>query len=102
MIFNGFGERPVRAFWICILYVFAPFILTFITPIITLNFDSVSNIVMKDVVNSWLRCIPFIRDIPGEVKEIGTWGRIGTAVMQILIALQAALFGFALRNKFRR
>lgn len=70
----GFGERPQRAFaWLVIL----PLLLLWFVP------------------NDWRYGLPLFK-VPEDKSSLWAW------VCQIIITLQAALFAFALRNKFRR
>lgn len=55
---------------------------------------------VKAVLTDWARCLPLIK-----VSDFGAtplWKALFTWGSQLLIAIQATLFGFALRNWFRR
>jgi len=88
---SGYGEREIRAgAWLAFLAVL-PFVLNaFPHPIEEFPFS--------EQVNNTLAHFPFTKDIQGQ----GGWLRLGKGLSQLLIALQAALFAFALRNRFRR
>jgi len=76
---SGYGEEPLRAFlWLSVLI-----ILSVIFP------------------GEVLYYIPLSNESP-DLEEYWTILRLWMAFWQVLITIQAALFGFALRNKFRR
>lgn len=97
---SGFGEDPRRAFWV----LFGIFAL----PLLVIagievyqhfswwDFDSAR---LNHVFKQWLKFIPLTRAI-GE-NEPGGWHAL-MLLWQLIITLQAALFAFALRNRFRR
>jgi len=98
---SGFGEKPIRAFGTLLALVFIPlFILSLLSLVdtgITSSFDKQA---VNAVFTDWLRCFPLSKAPKVSSIPAGRlwfyWGA------QVLISIQAALFGFALRNKFRR
>lgn len=88
---SGYGEREIRAgAWLAFLAAL-PFVLNaFPHPIEEFPFN--------EQVNNALSYFPLAKDIQGQ----GGWLRLGKGLSQLLIALQATMFGFALRNRFRR
>lgn len=98
--FSGFGEKPGWAGAWLLGVVFGPLLFLIIRAFLQTGFSSSFDPEKTaEVFTYWLRCIPFIRQ---DASSMGIGGQLGAGLMQILIALQAALFGFALRNKFRR
>ncbi|MDY7000905.1 MAG: pentapeptide repeat-containing protein [Thermodesulfobacteriota bacterium] len=97
-----FGEDPLRAFWVLFLGLVLLFLClgavkltqTGIHP--PVNWDAVG-----DVFQDWLRCLPFSK-VPVGGEGVSVWKQGFSWFMQALISIQAALFAFALRNKFRR
>lgn len=88
---SGYGEREKRAGVLLALLAVLPFVLNaFPHPIEAFPFS--------EQVNNALAHFPFAKDIQGQ----GGWLRLGKGLSQLLLALQATLFGLALRNRFRR
>ncbi|MBU1230252.1 MAG: pentapeptide repeat-containing protein [Proteobacteria bacterium] len=88
---SGYGERENRAFICLIILVLIPLGLNAL-PRPDLNFP------YSEIVNSTLSYIPFTKDLPAQ----SGWLRLGQGVTQFLITIQATIFAFALRNRFRR
>ena len=89
---SGFGERAVRAgVWLLALLG-----LSFLANAIPQPFDW-STLAGAAAANATMTSIPFAKDIPGE-----GWVKVARGFWQFLIAVQAALLGFAVRNRFRR
>ncbi|WP_235619617.1 hypothetical protein [Paucidesulfovibrio longus] len=82
-LLSGFGEKPVLALCWLLLFVLLP-LLPWVFP------------------GHYLYYIPLLREQPTAAD--GFWGatRLWMLFWQLLITFQAALFGFALRNRFRR
>jgi hypothetical protein len=82
-LLSGFGEKPVQALCWLLLFVLLP-LLPWVFP------------------GHYLYYIPLLREQPTAAD--GFWGatRLWMLFWQLLITFQAALFGFALRNRFRR
>ncbi|MDQ7834664.1 MAG: pentapeptide repeat-containing protein [Humidesulfovibrio sp.] len=88
---SGYGEREKRAGVFLAFLAVLPFVLNaFPHPIESFWFST--------QVNDALSHFPFAKDIPGQ----GGWLRLGKGISQLLITLQATIFAFALRNRFRR
>lgn len=88
---SGFGEKPLRAGIILLLLLFMP--LLFPKPSNTLGH-----------VKSWLFYIPFGKvDLPiPEQVNINAVCILLRMIVYVLITIQTTIFGFSLRNKFRR
>lgn len=82
-LLSGFGEKPVLALCWLLLFLLLP-LLPWIFP------------------GRYLFYIPLLREQPTAAD--GFWGvtRLWMLLWQLLITFQAALFAFALRNRFRR
>lgn len=103
---SGFGERSVRAWWILVGLCFVSFLLFGYEKLFEVTRSSNPDwMLLGTVFDEWSLCVPFIQaGIKGAaiITELEPW-KIRTAwVFQILIAIQASLFAFALRNRFRR
>lgn len=101
-VVSGFGEKPLRASLFFLGMVIFPFAAygvpavaeTGITP--NIDHDKVTA-----VVASALHCIPFVKYSSVSSYQ-SSFEMLFSVFWQIIIAFQAALFGFSLRNKFRR
>lgn len=103
---SGFGERPVRAWWLLVGICLVPLLLFGGIKALETHFSwSPDWHKVGEVFDDWRRCAPFIRV---ESKELAAtsppelWKLRVAWAFQILIAIQATLFGFALHNRFRR
>lgn len=103
---SGFGERPVRAWWLLVGICLVPLLLFSEIKGFGTHFSwSPDWHKVGEVFDDWRRCAPFIRV---ESKELAAtsppelWKLRVAWAFQILIAIQATLFGFALHNRFRR
>lgn len=100
---SEYGEGPSRAtLWlICLLSL--PLIFFCTGPeleVASKASNSIWAVPSSNAIENWLQFLPLVR-----VPEIGGAGwamRLIMIVGQLLITIQAALFGFALRNRFRR
>ena len=102
---SGFGERPKRAGFVLIGLALFPLICLAIAAVIeTGPALSINTTRAAQVVVDWLRLISFIKQEAATTDSslLGASKLTLSSAWQLLIALQAALFGFALRNKFRR
>lgn len=103
---SGFGERSVRAWWILVGICFVPFLL--------FGYDKVAEVarssnpdwnILGEIFDEWSLCVPFTQAVikgTARINALEPW-KIRTAwIFQIIIAIQASLFAFALRNRFRR
>lgn len=103
---SGFGERSTRAWWLLVGLCLVPFVLFGYDRILeTARSSSPDWSIIATVFDEWSLCIPFVQTgFKGTAKyaEIEPWKLRISWVFQILIALQASLFAFALRNRFRR
>ncbi|MDQ7835900.1 MAG: pentapeptide repeat-containing protein [Humidesulfovibrio sp.] len=89
---SGFGERPVRAFWVL------AFLCALVLALNAVPTPSwVPSLRTDDFANATLAYIPFTKDIQGD-----GWIRFGRGLWQFLIAVQFTLFALAVRNRFRR
>lgn len=98
---SGYGEDPVQALKIFIGMLALPVFCLLIPSNLCPDFlfeDLCINI--RGLGNKWLHFIPLVR-LP-ESTEAGWLARSLMLAWQATISLQAALLGFALRNKFRR
>ena len=77
----GYGERPLRALGWLILFLVLPLLMF--------------------SVSEGLRYIPFTK-LPRLSDNYTGVQLLGMSISQLVITIQATLFGFALRNKFRR
>jgi len=92
-LFSGFGERPWWALgWLIVIGLILPWVYSEWAALARLDYSWLNWEAAK---NGMLRCMPFVK-LEGGSQSWGHW------LFQIAIALQAALFGFALRNKFKR
>jgi len=93
---SGFGENPVRAFWVLLGVLALPLLVLSCVEVwyhfSWWNFDLAK---VDSVFKEWLKFIPLTRAIPTD--EPGTSHAL-MIFWQLLVTLQAALFAFALRN----
>lgn len=98
--FSGFGERPGRSIlWLLAFLIWPLALLT------ALQRGWFGNpLPMDSMLANWLNFIPFVKAAKFEPTSYGraTWIIPLMALSQILISVQAALFGLALRNRLRR
>lgn len=90
-LLSGFGERDHRALSWLMLLLILPLLLNVILP-------QIDSFPCSDLINSTLNYIPFTKELPGH----SGWLRLGQGLSQLLITIQAAIYAFALRNRFRR
>ena len=98
---SGFGERPLRALMALVIFTVTPLLLLGLHQFIetggyrptSIDWHNVGN-----VLSMWFHCLPLVKASPSTPIPLKAtyW------FWQIVIALQAALFGFSLRNKLRR
>jgi hypothetical protein len=99
---SGYGEDYRCAFRILMWLLFAAFAISSLIAIISTGFSPrIDWDKVGWVFESTLRCIPLTK-LPTENGNLGVWYYAFISVFQLLIGIQAALFAFALRNKFRR
>ncbi|MES9996483.1 hypothetical protein [Desulfovibrio aminophilus] len=104
-MFSGFGERPFRAgIWLTFFIFFPLLIYSIIYLSHTGISDALNYTMASSIINKWIQFIPIIKQIhwPAPTTLIDSLQFVFSSLWQLLIAIQAALFGFALRNKFRR
>lgn len=105
---SGFGERAVRAGVWLVALLLLPFILN--SPIgpwlssiwaaipYSASIDTLAAAIRDSIsASAAMEYIPFTKDIKGE-----GWAKVGQALWQGVILLQATLFALAVRNRFRR
>jgi hypothetical protein len=90
-LLSGFGERDHRALSWLVLLLILPLLLNVILP-------QIDSFPCSDLINSTLNYIPFTKELPGH----SGWLRLGQGLSQLLITIQATIYAFALRNRFRR
>ncbi|MBI9080461.1 MAG: pentapeptide repeat-containing protein [Pseudodesulfovibrio sp.] len=98
---SGFGENPVCAAWWLLFLLLTPLFVLSMGEVsqhfVLWNIDSTK---VHAVIKDWLKFIPLTK--ASTLKdELGGWHLLAVG-WQLLVTVQAALFGFALRNKFRR
>ncbi|WP_207260256.1 pentapeptide repeat-containing protein [Desulfovibrio sp. Huiquan2017] len=97
---SGFGENAARAFWVLIGLAVLPLLALTCMGVVHhspwWDFDMAG---IHQIIKDWLKFIPLARTI-GEDEPGGL--HVLMIFWQLLITLQAALFAFALRNRFRR
>jgi hypothetical protein len=99
---SGYGESPGRAFWVLLGAVALPFFILGAAKLAETGVHaSVDWTAMREVGKDWLRSFPIFKP-PMAWVEPPLWKSALSLVSQILITLQAAFFGLAWRNKFRR
>ncbi|GEM_PF-1390602 len=99
---SGYGEDYRCAFRILMWLLLAAFAISSLIAIISTGFSPrIDWDKVGWVFESTLRCIPLTK-LPTENGNLGVWYYAFISVFQLLIGIQAALFAFALRNKFRR
>ncbi len=86
-MFSGYGEAPLRALLCLLIFTLLPLIAE--VPHSPEFFQG-----------GMLNYLPLVKEPPP--NEISIFGRLWMITWQLIITIQAALFGFALRNKFRR
>ncbi len=89
-IFNGYGEAPLRAL-LCLLFLI-------LLPC-SAELPTQPYLIFP---GKMIYYLPLVKTSAGELKDFSTIARVGMIGWQLFITVQAALFGFALRNKFRR
>lgn len=103
---SGFGERPVRAWWVLVGICLVPLAIFGGTKIVETGFSWHPDWPkIGEVLDEWRLCTPFIKVDAKECVAAGNpdlWKIRIAWLFQILIAIQATLFGFALHNRFRR
>lgn len=99
---SGFGEKPVRAFVVLFALVLFPLLLLAAHKLYETGISSSVDIVaVNDVFRGWLMCMPLTK-ISASYDNHGAGTMWFFWLSQIIISIQAALFAFALRNRFRR
>lgn len=97
---SGFGEAPLRACLWLLGLVFLPLAWTAAAEVaqhfVWWSFDWGR---IDAVVTAWLGYLPLTRSVPPGASGLL---RAGMLFWQLLVAIQATLFVFALRNRFRR
>ncbi|RWU04133.1 hypothetical protein DWB63_09000 [Pseudodesulfovibrio sp. S3] len=100
---SGFGENPVRAFWVLLGLIVLPLLVLLVGACMDVQIDffgwTFYSSPTADVIGEWLKFIPLTRAIKGTEPSAL---RALMFLWQLLITVQAALFAFALRNRFRR
>ncbi|OGR40386.1 MAG: hypothetical protein A2051_11955 [Desulfovibrionales bacterium GWA2_65_9] len=98
---SGFGERPIRAGCCLAGLVALPLLIFAMAKLastgLSLQLDSAA---ITEVFSDWQRALPLSK-VPSEPLP-SAWKLWAFYILQLLIALQAALLGFAVRNRFRR
>lgn len=94
---SGYGERPVRAGIVLLVLVVA---LSLIFGTVTKSADVQSFEGFSSLVLNALQYATFQKDLQYTPSTL--WGKWLKMLCQLLLPVQAALFAFALRNKFRR
>ncbi|MGL1863994.1 MAG: pentapeptide repeat-containing protein [Pseudodesulfovibrio sp.] len=93
---SGFGEAPGRAIWVLLFFLFAPLVVLSLGEVfqhfVWWEFDKQS---AMNVLDHWRYYVP-LNKVPENEASWWTW------LSQLLITAQFALFGMAVRNKFRR
>lgn len=99
-LLSGFGERPGWALgWLTAVALVFPWVTFGLPKLIETGLSpSFDSEILAAISKNWLLCMPFIKLDPGADTSL-TWINW---IFQIVITLQAALFGFALNNRFRR
>jgi len=99
-LISGYGEDPKRALIILLLFILSPYFVLHILhtwyPELFADLALSSDVLLTQ----WLSFIPLAK-IP-EQNTTSPLARWMMLFFQVTITLQAALFGFALRNRFRR
>lgn len=97
---SEYGEGPGRALLILLILALLPLMFIGIGDTVSsLNFEAF-RLAAPGILNKWVYFSPMVK-IPGP-SEAGAGLRILLVFYHIAITLQAALFGFALRNRFKR
>ena len=100
-ISSGYGEKPGKAFVVLFLMILATAASLYFCGMRKIGAQPAENQINPfKIILSVLQYLTFQKDIP--LKPINDWGECIKVVSQILIPLQAALFGLAVRNRFRR
>lgn len=98
---SGFGERPRRAGWCLAIVIALPLATAVMGQLVGVwppgPFDGAA---LSGVITDWQRALPLVK-VPAENAPTG-WKLLWYNVSQLVITVQAALFGFAVRNRFRR
>ncbi|WP_031480084.1 pentapeptide repeat-containing protein [Maridesulfovibrio frigidus] len=101
-IISGYGEEPLRAFAFLFLFILCPLLTAlYFGPFYEFT---LCGEVFKDnthLVSRWLWYLPLTK-IELTCSNISDWNYFFKAFYNLLVTIQAALFAFALRNKFRR
>ncbi len=101
-ISSRFGEHMIRAGSVLVCVAFAP-----LAVLTAAKFQETGFSLAPEwgqigaVFTDWLRCMPLIKT-PDLGADVPAWKLGLFGLFQLLIAVQAALFAFALRNRFRR
>lgn len=101
-LISEYGEGPRRALIVLIVLLLLPVIGLYVPNQYAPSFlaADLRLSVEGGRVNQWLHFLPTVK-LP-EAADAGQWARFGMVLFQTLITLQVALFGFALRNRFKR
>ena len=101
---SGYGEEPLRAGAWLLLFIFGAMFATILGPHSVHDVTAASLVfqtpsISGEFIKSWLWYMPLMK-ISG-LHPTG-WNYLLKALFNVAISVQAALFGFALRNKLRR
>ncbi|WP_419783319.1 pentapeptide repeat-containing protein [Maridesulfovibrio sp.] len=88
---SGYGEAPFRALFALVFFIFLPFA-------VVCGFDFA--IPVAGPFPNWIHFIPLVK-LPS-LEKVSNISILLMITSQVVISLQAALAGFALRNRFRR
>jgi hypothetical protein len=99
--FAGFGERPVRAGLWLICFAVLPFLFFAVTKLASTGISwCLDPGAVIEVFTDWQRALPLSK-VPSDPPP-AAWKLWVCYLSQLVITVQAALFGFAVRNRFRR
>ncbi|MFW5487161.1 MAG: pentapeptide repeat-containing protein [Desulfovibrio sp.] len=96
---SGFGENPTRAIVVLLDFALAPFVALTLQEVWHHFSWSLDPTKVDAVIDNWLNYIPLAKSKAGTTHGLY---RVLTLAWQLLVTIQATLFGFALRNRFRR
>lgn len=97
---SGFGERPVRAFFALSFTVCLPFI---VLTVVSLNHTGITNSYdHAEALRIAAEGIHYLPLVKISLEGLSSLKTVLIPASQLLIMLQATLFGLAVRNRFRR
>ncbi|WP_320170598.1 pentapeptide repeat-containing protein [Maridesulfovibrio sp.] len=100
---SGYGEEPLRAGAWLLVFIFGAMVAAFFGPDAAQATQTSATAQLPEVsggfIKSWLWYMPLLKI--DKLQPTG-WNELFRALFNVAISVQAALFGFALRNKLRR